>query len=254
MGAIRYVGTSGWHYPHWQGVFYPPGLPPAAWLEYYARHFSTVEINSSFYRLPGPEAVRTWCDATPADFLFSVKASRFITHMKKLKDAPAALERLLPVLARLGTKCGPVLFQLPPRWGCNAARLAEFLQALPADLPCAFELRDPSWHRPEVYDLLARRNAAFCVYDIGGYRSPPMLTADFAYLRLHGPGAPYCGRYGTGALREWADLIGSWSGLRAVYAYFDNDQAGYAVADARELRTLLDGANQPRAGEAPTKR
>jgi uncharacterized protein YecE (DUF72 family) len=241
------IGTSGWHYPHWRGSFYPAGLPPSQWLSHYARHFDTVEINRSFYRLPTPRAVQDWIAATPPDFVFAVKGSRFITHMKKLKDPQTSTAAFIPVVEALGGRRGPVLFQLPPGWRCNLTRLAEFLEAWPAAIPCAFEFRDPSWHCPEVYGLLGRYNAAFCIFDIGGFRAPPEVTADFAYLRLHGPGAAYSGRYGA-ALEEWAELIRGWRGLRAVYVYFDNDQAGYAVGDALDLKGILGPGSRGPSG------
>ena len=237
-----HVGTSGWHYEHWRGPFYPPALLPSQWLAFYAAHFRTVEINSSFYRLPTPAAVRAWSAETPPGFLFSVKASRFITHMKKLKDPDATCPPFLDVAQGLGEKLGPVLFQLPPRWHADTQRLESFLAEWPRELPCAFEFRDPDWHRPEILEILRRHNAAFCVFDLGGVTTPLELTADFAYLRLHGPGAPYCGRYGHAALETWADRIRRFEGVKAVYVYFDNDQAGHAVADAMELRELLGDA------------
>jgi uncharacterized protein YecE (DUF72 family) len=241
MVASYYIGTSGWHYPHWQGLFYPPDLAPAAWLDYYARHFATVEINSSFYRLPSHAATRVWKNATPTGFTFAIKASRYITHMKKLRAPRTSLRAFLAVTQELGNKCGPLLFQLPPRWRCNPERLATFLRALPRNRECVFELRDPSWHNPEVYALLRRYNAAFCMYQLAGFESPRVLTADFAYIRLHGPAAyAYGGSYSESILEVWAERIRSWKKLRRVYAYFDNDEAGYALQNALALRTLLE--------------
>lgn len=234
-----YIGTSGWNYPHWRGVFYPEALPERQWLGHYARHFNTVEVNSSFYRLPGPETVARWRSTVPPRFRFAIKASRYITHMTKLKDPETSLAAFRGVVAGLGPGRGPVLFQLPPRWHVDAARLAAFLAELPRNWRCAFELRDPSWHCPEVYALLRRHHAAFCIFDLGGFTAPLEITADFAYLRFHGPREPYAGRYGRRALRRWAATIRGWSRLKQVYAYFDNDEAGYAVADALELKRLL---------------
>jgi uncharacterized protein YecE (DUF72 family) len=242
MAASYYIGTSGWHYPHWQGPFYPRGLVPAAWLEYYARQFSTVEINNSFYGLPSHATARAWKSATPASFTFAMKASRYITHMKKLRAPRASLRAFLKVAQALGKKCGPLLFQLPPRWHCNPERLAVFLQALPRNRDCVFEFRDPSWHNPEVYALLRRYNAAFCQYELGGFESPHVITADFTYIRLHGPAASaYGGCYSDSALEKWAARIRDWKELRRVYVYFDNDEAGYAVRNALALRALLEG-------------
>lgn len=233
-----HIGTSGWVYPHWRGHFYPEGLAEPDWLAFYARHLDSVEINRSFYRLPARANFAAWRAGTPEGFVFAVKASRFITHMKKLKEPEATLPPLLEAAAGLDGKLGPLLFQLPPRWHVNPERLRTFLQTLPMGIRAAFELRDPSWHTQEILDLLAEHNAAFCVYDIGGIASPRAVTADFAYLRLHGPGAPYCGRYGTAALTEWADWLRQQR-VETAYAYFDNDQAAHAVRDAMELKEML---------------
>lgn len=233
-----HIGTSGWVYPHWRGAFYPLGLPEAEWLAFYSRAFSTVEVNRSFYRLPGRDNFAAWRRQTPEGFVFSVKACRFITHMKKLSAPEATLAPLLEAAAALGEKGGPLLFQLPPRWRVNPARLEAFLAALPGGRPVAFELRDPSWHIPPVLDLLAAHQAAFCIYDLGGFHSPRAVTAGFVYLRLHGPGAPYCGEYGMAALEDWARWLQAQP-LRAAYVYFDNDEAAFAVRDALALRSLL---------------
>lgn len=233
-----HIGTSGWVYPHWRQRFYPAGLAESDWLGYYASHFMSLEINRSFYRLPARENFAAWREQTPEGFMFAVKASRFITHMKKLKEPEATLPPLLDAIDGLGDKLGPLLFQLPPNWHANPARLRAFLQLIPKGLKVAFELRDPSWHTAEIADLLAEFNAAFCIYDIGGFASPRLVTADFVYLRLHGPGAPYCGRYGKAALADWA----GWLKLQNVdqgYVYFDNDEAGFAVQDALELKEML---------------
>jgi uncharacterized protein YecE (DUF72 family) len=233
-----HIGTSGWSYPHWRGRFYPAGLSVPDWLGFYARHFATVEVNASFYRLPSRETFAAWRQATPQGFMFSVKASRFITHMKKLKEPEQTLPPLMEAVAGLGDKAGPLLFQLPPRWRPDIGRLSAFLDALPAGRRAAFELRDPAWHSDAVLDLLASHGAAFCVYDLAGFHSPRRVTADFAYVRLHGPGAAYCGRYGPAALRDWA----AWLAAQPVdeaYVYFDNDQDAHAVADALMLKDML---------------
>jgi len=242
MAKFR-IGTSGWHYPHWRDRFYPAGLPPAEWLGFYSQHLSSVEINASFYRQPSLATVRRWRDAVPASFVFSIKASRTITHMKKLRNPRRPLHALLSVAKALGSKAGPLLFQLPPRWHCNPERLAAFLRLLPANRESVFEFRDPSWHNPEVYALLRRHNAAFCIYDLAGVESPHVLTADFGYLRLHGPlTRAYAGAYSAAALAAWAEEIRGWRKLRHVYVYFDNDEAAHAVDNARQLRDLLSGA------------
>jgi uncharacterized protein YecE (DUF72 family) len=240
MTVTTYIGTSGWHYDHWEGPFYPTGLPDKSFLEYYASCFGTAEINNSFYRLPEQKTLIRWRDAVPEDFVFSVKASRYLTHMKKLKDPMEPLERLLTRVSVLGTRLGPILFQLPPRWRLNLERLEGLLEILPENHRYTFEFRDYSWFDGEVYGLLAKHRASFCVYDLGGRTSPKEVTADFVYVRLHGPDGPYRGRYGVERLAGWASVFSAWQkeGLD-VYCYFDNDEAGYAVQDALSLQQMM---------------
>ncbi|MGZ4855812.1 MAG: DUF72 domain-containing protein [Candidatus Angelobacter sp.] len=240
------IGTSGYHYKHWVGTFYPPKTPASKMLAYYVRHFDTVELNNSFYRLPTIAAFESWRDAVPGNFVFAVKASRFITHNKKLKDPENALDNLLPRAEHLGNKLGPVLFQLPPRWKVNLERLEGLLEILPREHRYAFEFRELSWMTPEVNRLLKRYNAAFCIYELAAYRSSFDITADFAYVRLHGPDAgKYQGRYSKAQLREWARRIEEWSAkLKAIYIYFDNDQAGYAAQNALELKQMVFGRSR----------
>jgi len=235
-----WVGTSGWQYDHWIGPVYGRGLDTRARLSRYARSLYSVEINSTFYGLPSASAVAAWRNATPADFLFAVKASRYITHMKKLKDPAESVGRFFAAIEPLGDKLGPVLFQLPPRWRANADRLEAFLTALPAGYRHAFEFRDESWHCSEIFETLARHNAAFCIFDLEGKQAPTQVTADFAYIRLHGPDGAYRGSYDERALAAWARRIAGWrdSGLDC-YCYFDNDEAGYAFANAVRLREIL---------------
>ena len=237
------IGTSGYHYKHWVGTFYPPKTPASKLLDYYVRHFDSLELNNSFYRLPTIEAFESWRDATPNNFAFAVKASRFITHNKKLKDPENALDNILPRAEHLGKKLGPVLFQLPPKWKVNLERLEALLEILPREHRYTFEFRELSWMTPEVNRLLERHNAAFCIYELAGYHSPLEITADFAYVRLHGPTAgKYQGSYSHAQLRAWARRIEQWSArLKAVYMYFDNDQAGYAAQNALELKQMIFG-------------
>jgi uncharacterized protein YecE (DUF72 family) len=218
-------------------------------LDFYLQHFDTVELNNSFYRLPTASAFECWRDATPANFIFAVKASRFITHNKKLKDPENALENLLPRAAHLGPKLGPILFQLPPKWRVNVERLRNLLAILPRDLRYAFEFRELSWMNAEVNELLKEFNAAFCIYELAGYHSPFEVTADFTYVRLHGPAAgKYQGSYSDERLGQWARRIETWAKeLKAVYVYFDNDQAGYAANNALTLKRMVFGANATRA-------
>ncbi|MBS0512331.1 MAG: DUF72 domain-containing protein [Proteobacteria bacterium] len=236
------IGTSGWAYPHWRGRFYPAGLPPSQWLSFFAHTFATVEINRSFYRLPSADNFTAWRQQTPSGFVFSMKAGRFVTHMKKLAAPEDTLPPLLDAAQALQDRAGPILFQLPPRWHVDLARLRTFLDALPRDRSYAFELRDPSWHIAPVRDLLAAHNAAFCVFDLGGVRSPRIVTADFTYVRLHGPGAPYCGEYAAAGLAPWAQWLRGLA-LRRAFVYFDNDEAGGAVRDALVLREMLAGSD-----------
>ena len=237
------IGTSGYHYKHWVGPFYPPKTPPSKMLDYYVRYFDTVELNNSFYRLPTPEAFDCWRDATPPNFIFAVKASRFLTHNKKLKDPENALDNLLPRAVRLKNKLGPTLFQLPPRWRVNIERLQNLLAILPRDLRYTFEFRELSWITEQVNETLRRFNAAFCIYELTGYQSPLTVTADFAYVRLHGPeSSKYQGSYSAGRLQNWARQIEQWAKeLNAVYMYFDNDQAGYAAKNAIALKKMVFG-------------
>jgi len=243
------IGTSGWHYKHWVGSYYPAGTHAHEMLARYLRDFSTVELNNSFYRLPTPEAFDAWRDATPAGFRFAVKGSRFITHNKKLKDPENALQNLLPRAERLGDKLAVVLWQLPPKWKKNVERLDDFLTALPRRRRYAFEFREPSWLAEDVLAVLRRHNAAFCIYELAGFHTSFELTADFAYVRLHGPGAgKYQGSYSAEQLARWAERIAEWSArLRAVYLYFDNDQHGYAAHNARALQQLVAARGLVRA-------
>jgi uncharacterized protein YecE (DUF72 family) len=234
-----WIGTSGWHYAHWVGPFYPAGTRPRDFLAFYARSFRTVEVNNSFYRLTPPSSVRLWVEGTPPDFLFAVKANRFITHRKKLKDAERSTRLFFDSIRGFGRKLGPILFQLPPRWNVDVERLATFLEVLPRGPRYAFELRDETWFRRDIYDLLRRRGAAFCVWELAGRHSPVVDTAPFAYVRLHGPGGAYQGSYDGRTLRGWARRIASWRDAgRDVHVYFDNDERGYAAADAARLQSM----------------
>lgn len=235
------IGTSGFHYKHWLGTFYPPKTPASRMLEYYLQHFDTVELNNSFYKLPSEQAFENWRNATPPGFLFAVKGSRFITHNKKLRDPENALENLLPRAEKLGKKLGPILFQLPPKWSCNVERLEEFLHVLPSRHRYAFEFREPSWHCAGVLEVLRKYNAAYCIYELAGFSTESEITADWTYVRLHGPGGKYQGSYPDETLRRWAVDIMQWSRrIHAAYIYFDNDQAGYAAWNALRLKQFVE--------------
>jgi uncharacterized protein YecE (DUF72 family) len=239
-GADIRIGTSGWHYKHWIGNFYPRGTPASKMLAYYFERFDTVELNNSFYHLPKQPALESWRASTPEGFCFAAKGSRFLTHMKKLKDPEQGLKRFLDAIEILGEKLGPILFQLPPNWELDLQRLKIFVECLPKEHRYAFEFRNASWSVAPTYELLAQHNIAYCIFDLAGVQSPIEVTADIAYVRLHGPGGKYQGSYTDEALKHWASRIRKWRReLKAVYVYFDNDQAGYAAANALELKALL---------------
>jgi uncharacterized protein YecE (DUF72 family) len=234
------VGCSGWQYRHWRGDFYPAELPQRQWLEYYARYFDTVEINNSFYRLPDEGVFAQWRARVPGRFLFAVKASRFLTHMKKLKDPDEPVERLFSRARELRTKLGPVLYQLPRQMGKNLDRLQRFLAALPDPrrIKHAVEFRDPSWYADDVFHALRARNVALCLHDMAGSAPPRVMTAKFVYIRFHGAAGTYAGAYSREHLAAWAEwLVGNRA---SAFAYFNNDIGGHAPRDAKQLRDLLD--------------
>jgi uncharacterized protein YecE (DUF72 family) len=234
------VGTSGWSYDHWKGPFYPDHLAAERMLACYAGHLRTTEINTSFYHLPAKTTLKRWHDATPADFLFTVKASRYITHMKKLGDPRRSVGIFLQRMRTLGDKLGPILFQLPPRWRFNRERLVAFLEALSGEFRYAFEFRDRSWLNEEAFELLSRHRAALCIYELDGFLSPREITTDMVYVRLHGPAGPYRGSYDNICLSGWAGDFARWAaGGCAVYCYFDNDERGYAALNALRLQAML---------------
>jgi uncharacterized protein YecE (DUF72 family) len=238
--GLIHIGTSGWHYDHWRRPFYPEDLTQKAFLTFYQQRFHTVEINNSFYQLPSEKTLFDWRESVPPGFIFAVKGSRYITHMKKLKDPGQSVPPLLERIQSLGDRLGPILFQLPPRWRFNEERLGAFLEALPRDYRYALEFRDPTWLNQEVCRLLRKHSAAFCIYELAGRISPKEVTADFVYIRLHGPGDAYQGRYDRQTLAGWAGAISTWTaqGL-TVFCYFDNDEAGYAALNALELQEML---------------
>lgn len=239
MPGRLYCGTSGWNYKHWRDIFYPRELPQSKWLQCYARHFDTVEINNSFYRLPEKETFQTWHDQAPPGFIFALKASRFLTHMKKLRDPEEPLERMLSHTAALGEKHGPILYHLPPGWRVNLERLEHFLTLLPRNLRHAFEFRDPSWQIDPVYDLLRRYDAAYCVMSAPDLPCHIMTTTNFAYIRMHNGGYETEGRYTDEGLEWWAGHIRGLLENGDVYVYFNNDYKGFAIENARKLRELL---------------
>lgn len=235
-----YIGTSGYSYKHWRGVFYPEDLPSSKWLEYYIDYFSTVELNNTFYRLPKKEVFVSWKKRVPADFIYAVKASRFITHIKKLRDPKPPVKLFLGRAKLLKRKLGPILFQLPPRWGVNIKRLKDFVGALPKGLTYVFEFRDPSWFNDEVYEILKKNNLAFCIYSMPGIGCPEVTTSKVVYIRMHGGTLLYGSNYSDSELRKWAKKIRAFLRKKLdVYIYFNNDAYGYAVKNALRLKELL---------------
>lgn len=241
MASKIVVGTSGWHYDHWRGRFYPDELPKLDWLAFYAQNFPTVELNNSFYHLPSEKAFARWYDSTPDNFAFAVKVSRFITHLKKLKDVEEPLTNFLGRAKLLGGKLGPLLYQLPPGLHRNDSLLEDFLSMLPTDLNHVFEFRHESWLDQGVLDLLRRRNIGFCIFDMPNLTTPLEATADFAYVRFHGSSSMYSGCYSDEELNDWAQRIASLAqDVRAVYVYFNNDIDGFAVKNAQTLTEKLN--------------
>lgn len=236
-----HVGCSGWVYKHWRGVFYPDDLPQKRWFEYYAGHFDTVEINNSFYRLPPAETFDCWRTQAPEGFCYAVKANRFITQAKKLKDAADPLDRFLTPVRRLAIRLGPILFQLPPRFRANPERLESFLKLLPSDMLHVFEFRDKSWLTEDILALLDQHGAGFCVHDMPGLETGRWASGKVAYVRFHGTAGKYQGRYSKEQIAAWADWIMEQSAVgRSVWAYFNNDIGGAAISDADALRSRLD--------------
>ena len=230
-----YIGTSGWHYDWWREVFYPAKLPRSRWLEFYSSHFPTVELNNSFYRLPSERAFDNWRDQTPEGFVFAVKVSRFITHIKRLKEVEEPLETFLSRARHLNEKLGPLLYQLPPNMHRNEGRLEAFLKILPGGLEHVFEFRHESWFDDRVFELLRKYNCGFCSFDMPGMSCPLVATADFAYIRFHGSSGLYYSCYSDEELRDWAERISGLGGVGKVYIYFNNDAEGYAIQNARGL-------------------
>jgi uncharacterized protein YecE (DUF72 family) len=275
------IGCSGWQYRHWgaapkspgtasSGAFYPAGLTQAGWFAHYARQFDTVEINNSFYRLPPPETFARWREQAPPHFLYAVKASRFLTHMKKLKDPDDPLRRLFEGAVQLGTRLGPVLYQLPPGWKVDTGRFAGFLEAidrlpigqLATDAGVAprlplrhvVEFREPSWYDDRIYELLQRHRVALCLHDMPGSATSKIVVGPFVYVRFHG-WTKYAGRYEDARLDEWADwLAARIDGGLDVFAYFNNDVGGHAPRDAARLRDRLHARVDARSRPAKSWR
>jgi uncharacterized protein YecE (DUF72 family) len=240
-----HLGTSGWSYDHWEGVLYPPGLPVGRRREVYTETFTTVELNASFYRWPGERPFHRWGQSLPDDFRMSVKASRWLTHGHRLRDPDGAWARRLgAAMEALGKHAGVVLLQLPDDFERDDERLSTFLGSLPTSLRVAVELRHPSWDDDGVYQLLEHHRAAYVVTSGARLRCVLRATAPFVYVRWHGPSEHhlYAGSYSADDLRWWADRIREWQAQgRDVWGYFNNDGAGNAVRNCRDLIGLLDG-------------
>jgi len=252
------IGTSGWHYQHWKGGFYPPGLPARTWLEYYARRFATVELNNAFYRLPERTSFDQWAASVPDDFVVAVKASRYLTHVRRLQEPHDPVALLLERAAGLGPKLGPVLVQLPPTLRADPELLDATLAAFPRTVRVAVEFRHPSWFTGDTRRRLEARGAALCLTDVQGPRSPAWATAGWGYVRFHaGRASPPTG-YGGQALDTWAERLANlYPDEAPVHAYFNNDGHGCAPRDARRFARAVSRAGRspsrvPAARETPT--
>lgn len=238
MAAQVRIGCSGWSYPHWRGRFYPEKLPAREHFAYYAHHFNTVELNNSFYRQPRPERFEAWREQAPPGFLFSVKGSRYVTHVKRLAVEQKSVDLVVDSARSLGDKLGPILFQLQANFHLDLQRLEHFVGMLPKDARFTLEFRHDSWLVPLVFDLLRSQQIALCIPDHPKMPQSLEITSDFTYVRMHLP--PRGIGYGKRSLQPWAERIANWSGLGyGVFVYFNNDMEGHAVKDARRLKALL---------------
>jgi uncharacterized protein YecE (DUF72 family) len=239
MEVIR-IGCSGWNYRHWRGLFYPEGLPQRSWFAFYAGHFDTVEINNSFYRLPKAETFEKWRGEAPPGFCYAVKANRFLTQAKKLKDCEEPLARMMAPFRALGDRLGPILYQLPPRFRINLERLEDFLKLAPRDATNVFEFRDHSWHTAETFALLDHYGASLCVHDMAGWATERIAAGPIAYVRFHGAAGKYWGRYPDEILLSWTDwIVAQAKAGRPVWVYFNNDIHAHAIHDAQTLKAMV---------------
>lgn len=239
-----FIGTSGFTYNHWRGIFYPDELPQKKWLEHYAQHFDTVEINSSFYHLPRPSTCENWGKRVQESFIYAMKASRFITHIKKLKNIEEPVKNFFEVIQPLGKKLGPILFQLPPGMKKDLSLLKNFIEKLPGGFRYVFEFRNNTWYEDDLFSLLDGADIAFCIHDLPKRASPYAVTGSFVYIRFHGAQQAYSSFYTDEELETWATRIKEYSETgRNVYIYFNNDIMGYAIENAKTLKHLL-GKNE----------
>ena len=230
------IGTSGWQYADWRGRLYPRRMPQSGWLGHYAELFRTVEVNNAFYRLPEAGTFTRWRDATPDDFVMAVKASRYLSHVRRLRDPAEPVGRLLGRAQHLGDKLGPVLLQLPPNFRSDLSALRATLEAFPRTVRVAFEPRHESWHTDATFEILEEFGAALCLSDAPGRRSPIRRTTGWGYLRFHEGRSSPAPCYGRAALATWAHRLAErWDGGDDVYVYFNNDRGGCAVRDAHRF-------------------
>jgi uncharacterized protein YecE (DUF72 family) len=238
MAKGIYIGTSGWNYEHWKEIFYPPDCPKSKWLEFYAQHYGTVELNASFYRLPKPQTFDNWRTRTPDNFLWTVKANKYITHIKRIQDIEEPLGRFFGSVELLKEKLGPILFQLPPSLSFSEEVLSRFCRQLKENYLYALEVRHASWAQKKAIDILRDHNIALCISDTAGrYPYIEENTATFNYIRLHGSEKLYVSEYTEEELNECARKIRNWS--KDAYLYFDNDYGGYAIKNAKRLKEIL---------------
>ena len=248
---VIWVGTSGWQYRDWRGPFYPNDLPQRRWLEFYATRFPTVEVNNTFYSLPKEATFERWRDETPAGFVVTVKASRYITHIRRLRNATDSVELFWSRARLLRDKLGPVLFQLPPNFRADVTLLRECLAKLPSGMRAAFEFRDATWRSDEVAEALDRAGAAWVIPDRPGWRVPDVVTGGWSYVRFHQGGHGSLGfEYSREKLRRWADRIAELP-VDDVWVYFNNDPGGAAVRDAEAFTELVAGRGRQVARLTP---
>ncbi|MCU1488967.1 MAG: hypothetical protein JWM85_372 [Acidimicrobiaceae bacterium] len=249
-----HVGTSGWQYDDWRPAFYPERLPKARWLAHYAESFATVEVNNAFYRLPEASTFTAWKEATPDDFVIGVKASRYLTHVKRLREPEEPVGRLMERCQHLGEKLGPILLQLPPTFRKDLGALRATLEAFPPKTMVAVEPRHDSWFVDETAELLAACGAAYCLSDAPGRRPPRWRTAGFGYLRMHAGTAAPSPCYGRQALRSWAEwLAGTYSASEDVFVYFNNDANACAPRDAARFAGVLERVGLPATRVPPVR-
>jgi len=234
------IGTSGWYYNHWTELFYPAELPKSKWFEYYAGYFDTVEINNTFYHQPKQESIKRWQRLAPEHFIYSVKANRYITHIKRLKDSAEPLDRFFEGVGLLKRKLGPILYQLPPSMHKDLDVLETFIKLLPKKRLAVFEFRHKSWFSEDTYKLLDKLGIGFCVHDMPGIVSPRIVTGDIIYIRFHGSTGRYEGNYSKSALQNWAKwLKENTKQVQSIFAYFNNDIHANAISNAKTLKELL---------------